>query len=180
MPANQAQELKLIRSEDDIPFADMRPIWRFWHERGGDDLPARNDFRIEEFLPWIAHIGAVRPEGDPPRFKVTLASRVMIELNKTDATNRYFDQYMPPEAMDFGTRPYLGAMRERVAVYDRLDADTLTRKSFQRLVMPCSDSGAAVDYFIIAIYYDPGFVQHDEERTLYDHVLRKPSEGTSR
>lgn len=180
MSIKQAQELKPVATEGDIPFEPMRPIWRFWQERGGDGLPSRKDFLIEEFLPWIAHIGAVRPEGDPPRFKVTLAARVMIELNKIDATNRYFDQYMPAEALSFGTRPYLEAMKTRVAVYDRLEAETLSRKSFQRLVMPCSSNGKTVDYFMIAIYYDPGFVQANQQRTLYDHVLGRTTEGNDR
>ncbi|MEQ9326436.1 MAG: hypothetical protein RJQ21_03980 [Rhodospirillales bacterium] len=180
MSAKAPQELKRIATKDDIPFEPMRPIWQFWHERCPGALPSRNDFRIEEFLPWTAHIGAVRPEGDPPRFKVTLASRVMIELNKIDATNRFFDQYMPPEALEFGCRPYLEAMKARTAVYDRLDADTIARKSFQRLVMPCSNDGSAVDYFIIAIFYDRGFVEPHQQRTLYDHVLGKIPEGNTR
>lgn len=180
MSIKQAQELKAITTEGDIPFEPMRPIWRFWQERGGDGLPSRKDFLIEEFLPWIAHIGTVKPEGDPPRFKVTLASRSMIELNKVDATNRYFDQYMPPEALAFGCQPYLDAMEAKLAVYDRLDADTVSRKSFQRLVMPCSSDGIVVNYFINAIFYDPGFVERKHQQTLYDHVLARIPEGSRR
>jgi hypothetical protein len=159
-----------IGGADDIPHQPMRPIWQFWSGKTAGGLPSRGSFRIEEFLPWVAHIGTVRPEGDPPRMKVTMSSRTMIELNRMDATGKFFNDYMPAYALEFGMLPYLEAMQKRAAIFDCLTPEQYHEagKSFMRMVMPCADGDGPVNYFFVAIYYDPGFVDRYREDTLYD------------
>tara|TARA_R110002110_G_scaffold127234_8_gene306079 strand:- start:5254 stop:5802 length:549 start_codon:yes stop_codon:yes gene_type:complete len=154
-----------------LSFEPMQQIFAFWQERGNGNLPSRSDFLIEEFLPWAGHVGMVRPEGDPVRFKVTMANKTMIDLNKVDATGKYFDEYMPAEALEFGCGPYLMAMADRVAVTDSLVSHILGDRSFRRLVLPCADGDGPVNYFIIAIYYDQGFVSPLHKETLYDRFF---------
>ena len=163
--------IKPVTEAAELSFEPMQQIFAFWQERGNGKLPSRADFLIEEFLPWAGHVGMVKPEGDPVRFLVTMANKTMIDLNKIDATGKYFDEYMPPGALEFGCRPYLMAMADRVAITDSLISHTHGDRSFRRLVLPCADGDGPVNYFVIAIYYDPGFVSPIRQETLYDRFF---------
>ncbi|MEQ9198709.1 MAG: hypothetical protein RLN80_01890 [Rhodospirillales bacterium] len=171
MSVSSGVTVKPVTVAATLSFEPMRQLFAFWQERGQGGLPSRSDFLVEEFLPWVGHVGMVRPEGDPVRFLVTMANKTMIDLNKVDATGKYFDEYMPAAALEFGCRPYLMAMADRVAVTDVLVSRILGDRCFRRLVLPCADGDGPVNYFIIAIYYDAGFVSPFHDETLYDRFL---------
>jgi hypothetical protein len=145
---------RVVRATGDIDHLDFRDAWTLWNERrDGRPLPARSDFRIEEFLPWARHIGMLRVEGDLERLLVKLSSSTMIDLNRRDVTGCYLDEIVPEGTGDFIMEPYRLAASEKLAVFHALSVEEDGRRSgLSVLMLPMAENGTDTDYFAIALY----------------------------
>ncbi len=164
--------IRLIRDETDIERPQLRSLWSFWRSKAPTGLlPARSDFLIEEFLPWGRNLSIMRREPETGRYRVTLASTAMIDLNGCNPTGLTPEEFVPPQSLEFGLNCLKHAERDGKAA---LDTYTIHRDgrifSCDRLTMPCAGDGATIDYVIVGHYFDRGFLSQLADVTVYDRV----------
>ncbi len=161
-----------IQSASDIERPELQSLWQLWQDRrSGDLLPSRTDFLIEEFLPWGRNISMIEYRGTPPEYRVTLASVAMIDLNGVDPTGKTPRQYVPEQAYDFAVINLQRSAADNCAVHDRYSRQNDGKwLNCDRLTLPCASDGKAVDYFLIAHYFDRGFLGRLSDLTIFDQV----------
>ncbi len=69
------------------PFADLVALWQ-GRRRDGKPLPARDDFEIRDFAPWLGRIFIARIEHDPFDLRFTLWGIQLREWWRVDYTGK--------------------------------------------------------------------------------------------
>lgn len=164
--------IRLINDEADIKRPQLRALWSFWRSKATDDqLPSRSDFLIEEFLPWGRNLSIMRREPETGRYRVTLASTAMMDLNGCNPTGLTPEEFVPPQSLEFGLNCLRHAEQTAAAALDtyiiRQNDKTL---ECDRLTMPCADDGSTIDCMIVGHYFDRGFLGQLSDATVFDKV----------
>tara|TARA_R110002110_G_scaffold127234_8_gene306077 strand:- start:4034 stop:4582 length:549 start_codon:yes stop_codon:yes gene_type:complete len=161
-----------IQSVAGIDRPELKSLWSFWQgRRSGDLLPSRSDFLIEEFLPWGRNISMMEYRGEPREYRVTLASIAMIDLNGVDPTGKTPREYVPAQAYDFAVINLQRSAAGKCSVHDRYSRHNAGKPvACDRLTLPCASDGKAIDYFLIAHYFDRGFLGRLSDLTIFDRV----------
>lgn len=90
------------------PFRDLVQLWQ--ERRGGRRLPARRDFEIQDFAPWLGRIFIARVERDPFDLRFSLWGTMLRDWWQVDYTGRTLGQLsMNPRAWKL-ERDYFRAM----------------------------------------------------------------------
>lgn len=132
-------------------------LLELWTGRSvGRPLPARRDFSIEDFRPWLGHMALIEVEPSPLRFRVRLAGTILTAYEGQDDTGRYLDEVIAPDELAERLEPYLECVRTRQPVSDvpRYPGELYRLRAFRRLLLPCAADGSTVDIIILAVYTD--------------------------
>lgn len=135
-------------------FEALRARWR-QHCRD-DGLPRRSDFPPESLTPWIGHIEVVEAvrDGDATKFRVRLVGTRIVYYEGHDNTGLFLDDVVPADDRDVVLAPYRQCLESRAPVYSQFySCGTAAISSLlERLILPLSVDGEAVDQFLVAIY----------------------------
>ncbi len=135
-------------------FEALRARWRQHCRDGG--LPRRSDFPPESLAPWIGHIEVVEAvrEGSKTRFRVRLVGTRIVYYEGHDNTGLFLDEVVPAADRDVVLAPYRQCLESRAPVYSKFYSCGATAISslLERLILPLSVDGEAVDQFLVAIY----------------------------
>lgn len=161
-----------ISTEADIKRPKLRSLWTFWRSKApGERLPARGDFLIEEFLPWGRNLSIMRREPETGRYRVTLASTAMMDLNGCNPTGLTPEEFVPPQSLEFGLNCLRLAEQAAAAALDTYIIRQYDRTlECDRLTMPCADDGSTIDCMIVGHYFDRGFLGQMSDATVFDKV----------
>ncbi|HYC02773.1 MAG TPA: PAS domain-containing protein [Azospirillaceae bacterium] len=138
----------------DIENAQLAGLLALWETvRDGRPLPARREFRAEDFQPWFGHIGIIELHDGPKRLYVRLAGTAINRYDGRDFTGRYLEDCLPPEVHATMLAPYERCRTERAPVACTMDARALkgAARRLDRLLLPCGD-GERVDSVIVGMY----------------------------
>ncbi len=138
----------------DIENPQLAGLLALWETvRGDRPLPARREFRAEDFQPWFGHIGIIELHDGPKRLFVRLAGTAINRYDGRDFTGRYLEDCVPAEVHEAMLEPYTRCQTEREPVLCTLDGRKLkgTARRLDRLLLPCGD-GERVDCVIVGMY----------------------------
>ena len=138
----------------DIDNPQLAGLLAFWESvRDERPLPARREFRAEDFQPWFGHIAIIELHDGPKRLYVRLAGTAINRYDGADFTGRYLEDCVPVEMMDDLLDPYGRCIEARMPVFCPLDIRKLkgTAGKVDRLLLPCGEDGR-VDSLIVGIY----------------------------
>lgn len=145
--------------------------------RGPRGLPAHGQFRLTDLQPWIGNIGIVEVEGSPPRAKVRLAGRKIIEYDDADFSGRYLEDVVPEHARPAILEPYRLCVEQRAPQYSLIVPrdPALSEYRLHRLLLPCSAEGRDVDVIVAGIFIDRWEAGEGETpaSSVYDLLQRK-------
>ncbi|MEQ9326437.1 MAG: hypothetical protein RJQ21_03985 [Rhodospirillales bacterium] len=164
--------IRLIDDENDIKRPQLRSLWSFWRSKAPAGLlPARSDFLIEEFLSWGRNISIMRREPETGRYRVTLASTAMIDLNGCNPTGLTPEEFVPPQSLEFSLNCLKHAERESKAALDTYIVNRNDQAlGCDRLTLPCADDGETIDCVIVGHYFDRGFLGRLSDATVFDRI----------
>jgi hypothetical protein len=141
-------------------FEALQARWR-QHCRDGD-LPRRSDFPPESLGAWLGHIQVVEAVrvGEAVRFRVRLVGTRIVYYEGHDNTGLFLDDVIPADDRDAVLAPYRECMDSRQPVYTTFYscASAAISSLLERLILPLSADGDAVDQFLVAIYRAPAQV----------------------
>ena len=124
------------------PFEDLVGLWQ--DRRGGRRLPARADFDIEDFAPWLGRVFIARIERDPFDLRFTLWGTQLRDWWRVDYTGRTLGELSSsPEAWQIERRyfqamdddPFLGIASGYLTLHGREHVKVVA------LDLPMSDGG---------------------------------------
>jgi hypothetical protein len=164
--------IRMIEDKLAIKRAELRSLWSFWRSKAAPGrLPSRRDFLIEEFLPWGRNLSIMQRDRDTGRFRVTLASTAMIDLNGCNPTGLTPEEFVPPRLLEFGLNGLRLAGETRCAVLDTYIIRQAGRVlECDRLTMPCATDGETIDGMILGHYFDRGFLGQMSDVTVFERV----------
>lgn len=156
----------MINAAQDSVHNIFSKIVDLWEEKrpAPGRLPARADFDMVDFKPWIGWVSIYDIEyGNPIRFRIRLAGTEITVIEQADNTGRYLDEVFPPDAFPTVFAPYFEALEERAPVYLQRRVPTLfdTDKTLSKLVLPMAQDGGRPDKFINILHYSD-IVDYDE------------------
>lgn len=135
----------------------LRARWQLSCREGA--LPRRSDFPPESLTPWIGHIELVETVGaqDAVRFRVRLVGTRIVYYEGRDNTGLFLDDVIPAEERDEILAPYRECLESRQPVHSTFYscATAAISSLLERLILPLSSDGGAVDQFLVAIYRAP-------------------------
>lgn len=139
---------------------EFEALYARWRQHCRDErLPRRSDFPPESLGAWLGHIQlveAVRADG-AVRFRVRLVGTRIVYYEGRDNTGLFLDEVIPADDRDAILAPYRDCMAGRQPVYTTFYscASAAISSLLERLILPLSVDGEAVDQFLVAIYRAP-------------------------
>lgn len=122
-----------------------------WRSRCAEGLPARRDFDVMEFGPWMGNLQLLEVLDDGTDFQYRLHGIHLVELVGKDLTGRRMTQLrglgekLIPE--------YRKAWRSRKAAYlEKRVAVAKKPVEIKKLILPLATDGQAVDMMMVGIY----------------------------
>ncbi len=123
------------------------------------NVPRRSAFPPESLGPWIGHIELVEAvhDGKTMRFRVRLVGTRIVYYEGHDNTGLFLDDVIPAAERDAVLAPYRQCLESRQPVYTTFYSCAAAAISslLERLILPLSTDGTAVDQFLVAIYRAP-------------------------
>lgn len=144
-----------MQASQENPFL---PIIDLWKQRcpGSGLIPARSDFDMTDFMPWIGWVSIYEIEREPRiRFKIRLSGSLVARVDQKDNTGRYLDEVFPPPKYDFVYEPYMKALKTLQPVFIQRVVPTRhdIPKTLSKLVMPTAADNKVPDKFINILHY---------------------------
>lgn len=161
-------ENKTEPGQGKVLFAGIVQLWES-RRPGPDLLPARKDFDMVDFKPWLGWVSIHQIEyGDPIRFKIRLVGTNITVIEQADNTGRYLDDVFPPEKHPLVYPPYFKALEDRAPVYLQRQVPTRSGipKTMSKLVLPVADDGRRPDRFINILHYSDIYDLYDRDAPL--------------
>lgn len=151
-------EARETTAPSDNRAVNFAPIVGLWESRrpGPGLLPARQNFDMPDFGPWIGWVSIYQIEyGAPIRFKIRLAGVQVTMIERADNTGRFLDEVFPPAEFPDVHAPYFEALETRlpVTLERRVPTKFGVEKTLSKLVLPVADDGRRSDRFINILHY---------------------------
>ncbi len=124
-----------------------------WHaKRGARAMPARSDFAIEDFLPWLGHLALLDVVGAGDDFRYVVYGTRLVETFGFDLTGRSARDaaaQIGPQPLEEYRRVYAVRTPQHVSRMSPAHKEHLT---ITKLALPLSSDGASVDKIVSVIY----------------------------
>lgn len=145
---------------DSQPRLGDNDIYRLWAgKRGARQYPARGDFDVAEFAPWLGDIELVDVirEADRIRYRYRLVGTRITEIDGSDLTGRYADEVFGDDLARI-TREYEEVLRTGAPCLRHFTVQSKRRgfaATYDKLVLPLAGDGETVDMLLVYLN-EPG------------------------
>ncbi len=143
----------------DLP-DDLARLLALWQSKcAGRSMPARRDFTVEEFAPWLGRLHLVRVEGDAAGIEQSdgryiVFATASVERYGREMTGKSLSQYEPPEMARRALDDHLALLRARRPIINRVnDSFGPVLMHWTRLALPLSDDGQRIDRYLVGLLY---------------------------
>jgi hypothetical protein len=138
----------------DDPF--LLGLYRHWAaKRGGRRFATWTDFDPLELRPWLGSINVVEIEPGSGRYKFRIFGQSAASLLGVELTGRHADE-LPEFIVDTVLKDYAALIETGVPIYKvrEIGGAGERRLRVQRLLMPLSARGDALDMILSALHFD--------------------------
>ena len=151
---HEGSEVEADLAEAPAGFAQLAALWE--QRRGDRTMPARRDFRFEDFLPWLGHMHLI--EIEPNDFLFRIFGTTVADWLGADFTGRRLSQ-IALQAPAVAAKAVVGYRQaiERAAPVYRVTQDSMhldRRFGWSRLLLPLGEAGQTTHLFV-AVHYAP-------------------------
>ena len=147
----------------DLDDPKFQRMFEYWLSKFRDGrLPARADIDPVEIRDLLGHINIIQVirESDRTRFRYSLWGTKVTELYGRDFTGKYLDDIIIPTKVSEIQRVFEEVVETGQPVFQQISyLHHQTVVSFERLVLPFSQSGSEVDVLLEASDWAPGVHQ---------------------
>jgi hypothetical protein len=135
----------------DVPNAELAALLALWRGRAVPErLPARADFTVHDFRPWLGHLCILEVLGDDLRY--TLYGTAVVAIFGWDLTRRRLSE-LAPDVAERLAEEYRPVVASGVPRF--FSNRQLVRKEWahvDKLALPLGADGAHVDRLLVGIY----------------------------
>lgn len=139
---------------------DLAQLLALWQQKRGERLmPARRDFTVEEFAPWLGRLHLVRVEGDENGIehsdgRYIVFATASVERYGREMTGKCLSQYAPPEMARRALADHYALLRERGPLRSHVnDSFGPVLMHWTRLALPLSEDGQRIDRYLVGLHY---------------------------
>ena len=149
-----------VPGNDQIRLED-NAIYRLWAgKRAGRRYPARSDFDVLEFAPWLGDIELVDVVRDSERirYRYRLVGTRITEIDGADLTGKYADEVFGDD-LALITREYEEVMRTGEPCLRHFTVQSKRRgftTTYNKLVLPLAADGEMIDMLLVYLH-EPGW-----------------------
>jgi hypothetical protein len=144
----------------EIRAPELRNLFDYWqHKRGGRVATARADIVPSEIKPLLQRIMIADVVGTPPRFRFRLAGTLVVDHFGEEITGRFLDELDLAKCGQHIVEEYRKVVESCTPLCSRWRYTKSSGKlvSYERLLMPLSSDGKAVDMILGAVAVEEPF-----------------------
>jgi hypothetical protein len=151
---HEGSETEASLAEAPVGFAQLAALWE--QRRGERLMPARRDFRFEDFVPWLGHMHLI--EIEPNDFLFRIFGTTVADWLGVDFTGRRLSQ-VAQQAPTVAAKALVGyrrAIESAKPIYCvTLDSMHLDRRfGWSRLLLPLGEAGQTT-HLVVVLHYMP-------------------------
>jgi hypothetical protein len=135
---------------DDIANPQLRAFRDLWEsKRRGGRLPARTDFDIDDFKPFLGRVAMLDVVDGGRDFRFRLYGTVILDQYKREMTGKLASEFRPDFIVPI-MKGYKAAHDTKRPHVDRIDIDAPDMHYvWDRIVVPLASDGATVDIILV-------------------------------
>lgn len=143
----------------------IRSLYRLWQDKRGDRVaPARSDFDVEEFMPWIGRLIIYEVIGEAEDFRYRLVGTDLVRIHGLDLTGRVVSEACYTAGNTRTLVNLAEVCRKRQPRY-RNDGQVTVKqwaRAMERLFLPLSSDGRTVDRILCFVAMEEELVPRYE------------------
>ncbi|WP_299616577.1 PAS domain-containing protein [Pelagibius sp.] len=143
----------------------IRSFYRLWQDKRGDRIaPARSDFEVEDFRPWIGRLIIYEVVGEAEDFRYRLVGTDLVRVHGLDLTGRVVSEACYTAGNE-RTLVNLAEVCRRCEPRYRNDGQVTVKqwaRAMERLFLPLSSDGRTVDKIICFVAMEEELVPRYE------------------